>query len=248
MTNDVGAVVASGDDDARGWSARLGWAFGLIADDPAARAAALAHLDTARQNTWDALDRSNELWQLTLPLGTEEQYQESAFKRAREEYDDVRRYCLPDGLWEGASGVGIKSWPGLPYALLFLEWEARYPQEWTEHAKAWGTKQALIRRVAVPDHHEAVREKLTRLVEIVVERAYRCKDREYVRVARAVDSDDLRRRLGKAVHSDNPWARLHAGYLLWLLDRPEVPNTRHVWRAWLASVSGGRSALTTPRR
>ncbi|WP_329124967.1 hypothetical protein [Streptomyces sp. NBC_01353] len=247
MTNDVGAVAGSGDDDARAWSARLGWAFDLIADDPVARAAAVAHLEKARRNTWDALDRSNELWQLTLPLGTEEQYRESAFKRAREHYYDVRRHCLPDGLWEGTGGVGIKSWPGLPYALLFLEWEARYPQEWTEHAKAWGTKQALIRSVAVPDHNETVRAKLTRLVEIVVQRAYRCKDREYVRVARAVDSEDLRRRLGTAVYSDNPWARLHASYLLWLLDRPEVPNTRHAWRTWLASASGEQPAPVAPR-
>ncbi|MFF9908957.1 hypothetical protein [Streptomyces sp. NPDC013457] len=248
MTNDIGAVVGSGDDDAGGWSARLGWAFDLIADDPAARAAALAHLAKSRRNAWDALERSNELWQLTLPMGTEEQYRESAFKRAREEYYDVRRHCLPDALWEGTSGVGITSWPGLPYALLFLEWEALYPQEWTEHAKAWGTKQTLIRRLAVPGHNETVRERLTSLVEVVVRRAYRCKDREYVRVARAVDSEDLRRRLGEAVHSDNPWARLHAGYLLWLLDRPQVPNTRHVWRTWLASASGEQAAPTTPRR
>ncbi|MPY53331.1 hypothetical protein FPZ41_34135 [Streptomyces sp. K1PN6] len=29
-------------DDARAWDERLGWAFGLIADDPAARSAARA--------------------------------------------------------------------------------------------------------------------------------------------------------------------------------------------------------------
>ncbi|MFF0964496.1 hypothetical protein ACWDQO_03110 [Streptomyces sp. NPDC003703] len=45
---------------------------------------------------------------------------------------------FPEGLWSG-SGYGrgeISTWPGLPLSLLFLEWEARYPQEWTEHAKA----------------------------------------------------------------------------------------------------------------
>ncbi|MDX3386091.1 hypothetical protein PV682_32230 [Streptomyces niveiscabiei] len=87
----------------------------------------------------------------------------------------------------------LATWPGLPYVLLFLEWEARYPLEWTQHAKAWGTKQGLIREVARA-RQEAIKAKLADLVEIVVHRAYRCKDREYVRVARAVDSADLRAR------------------------------------------------------
>ncbi|PBC70185.1 hypothetical protein BX265_7581 [Streptomyces sp. TLI_235] len=226
----------------------MGWAFDLIADDPAERTAALAHQSRARQNSWDALDRFNEFWHLTLPLGTEEQYREPAYKRAREEYYDIRRYCLPDGLWGRPHGTSLKEWPGLPYHLLFLEWEARYPREWTEHAKAWGTKAAVIRCVAVPDHDEAVRAKLADLVEIVVQRAYRCKDREYVRVARAIDGEDLRRRLGEAARSGNPWARLHAGYVLWLLDRPEMPNTRHVWRTWLAGAAETQPTPAGPRR
>lgn len=127
---------------------------------------------------------------------------------------------------------------GLPYALLFLEWEARFPQEWTRHAKSWGTKQSLIRDMARTHQDEAVKATLTDLVEIVVRRAYRCKDREYVRVARAVDSADVRGRLDRAVDSDSPWARCQAGYVLWLLDHPELPNTRRVWRAWVA----GRAA------
>lgn len=232
MTNGVAAGAGSGANEADAWRARLGWAFGLIADDPAEREAALAHLDGARKNTWAALDRWNELWHLTRPLGPEEQYQEPAFRRAREVYADMCSHSLPEGLWVGEGAHG----PVLPYALLFLEWEARFPREWTEHAKAWGTKQSLIRRMAVADHDQPTRAKLIDLVEVVVQRAYRCKDREYVRVARAVDGEDLRRRLGTAAASDNPWARLHAGYVLWLLDRPEVPNTHHVWRTWVAEA------------
>ena len=156
---------------------------------------------------------------------------------ASRNYQKVRRYSLPEGLWDRPTGSDIVAWPGLPYALLFLEWEARYPQEWTRHAKAWGTKQSLVRDVAVAHHDETVRTKLADLIEIVVQRPYRCKDREYVRVARAVDSDDLRGRLETAARSDNPWAQRHAGYVLWLLGRPEVPNTRHVRRTWLTAAS-----------
>ncbi|MFM9371434.1 hypothetical protein [Streptomyces sp. Da 82-17] len=242
MTNDARPPAGQADDAARAaWRARLGWSFGLVADDPAVREAALAHLVRAARNTREALARSNELWRLTQPLGTEEQYREPAFRQALEEYYEVRSRSLPDGLWDGEPGRDIRAWPGLPYALLFLEWEARHPQEWTAHAKAWGTKQALIRSVAVPGHDGAVRAQLVRLVDVVVRRAHRCKDREYVRVARAVDGDELRRRLHEAADSDNPWARLHAGYVLRLLDRPELPNSRRVWRTWLASQPYDRS-------
>ncbi|WP_018568753.1 hypothetical protein [Streptomyces sp. PsTaAH-124] len=71
---------------------------------------------------------------------------------------------------------------------------------------------------------------------LAVQRTYRCKDREYVRVARAVDGDELRDRLREAQRSESPAARRHASYVLWLLDRPGAPNTRHVWRTWLADT------------
>ncbi|MGV9558838.1 hypothetical protein [Streptomyces sp. NPDC003522] len=221
-------------DDAGAWAERLGWAFGLIAQDPAVRGAALGHLAQAQRKVTDALARSEEMWLLTRSLGAEEQYREPAFAQARHRHQQAQRCLLPDGLWGGPVGGDLASWPGLPYVLLFLEWEARYPREWTQHAKAWGTKQSLIRRVARAGQEEAVKAKLTELVEIVVRRAYRCKDREYVRVARAVDSADLRGRLDRAAGSDRAWARCHAGYVLWLLDRPDLPNTRRVWQTWLA--------------
>ncbi|MFI6037776.1 hypothetical protein ACIBBD_27070 [Streptomyces sp. NPDC051315] len=76
--------------------------------------------------------------------------------------------------------------------------------------------------------------RLVDLVDLAVQRTYRCKDREYVRVARAVDGAQLRDRLHNARRSRNPAAQLHAGYVLWLLDHPETPNTRHVWRSRLS--------------
>lgn len=215
-------------DGADVWHKRLGWAFGLIASDPAERTAALVHLADAERNTLDALDRYNRALRRRYSLGRQV---------ARRNYQEALRYSLPSGLWDRPAAADIGTWPGLPYALLFLEWEARYPQEWTRHAKAWGTKESLIRDVAVPHHDETVRTKLVELIETVVQRPHRCKDRQYVRVARAVDSADLRSRLETAARSDNPWAVRHAGYVLWLLDRPEVPNTRHVWRTWSAAAS-----------
>ncbi|NSL43612.1 hypothetical protein [Streptomyces sp. 8P21H-1] len=228
-------------DDARTWDERLAWAYGLISKDPAERAVALDRLVSARKATEEALDEFNRVLVAVQEQGAERPYEVPALRAAQEEYLRVRGRSLPDGVWGDYDYEDLLSWPGLPYSLLFLEWEARYPEEWTRHAKAWGTKEGLIRELAVDaaGRDPVVRGKLIDLVELVVRRAYRCKDREYVRVARVVDGVDgqsLRVRLEAARRSENPWARLHAGYVLWMLDRPEVPNSRLVWRTWLADT------------
>ena len=223
-------------DDARTWDERLGWAYGLIADEPAVRAAALDQLASSRKDVLDAQSRFNEAWRTVGRLEVKDQWEEPVLREAHQAYRRVQGRSLPDAFWNGsADRENLVAWPGLPYALLFLEWEARYPEEWTRHAKAWGTKEALVRDMAkgAVGQDSGVRAKLIDLVELVVRRAYRCKDREYVRVARVVDGDPLRVRLEAARRSENPWARLHAGYVLWMLDRPEVPNTRRVWLTWL---------------
>ncbi|CAM5369083.1 hypothetical protein [Streptomyces coeruleorubidus] len=211
------------------WIEGLAWAYGLVAPDPVERAAALDRQARARMEVEAALDRLNEG---RFPIHW------LRFRARDRAYRRACGRCLPGALWsESRYGHGrISTWPGLSLALLFLEWEARYPQEWTEHAKDWGTKQALIRDLAATDHDRLLRAKLVDLVDLAVQRTYRCKDREYVRVARAVDGDELRHRLHRAQRSENPVAQLHARYVLWLLDRPEIPNTRHVWRTWLAGA------------
>ncbi|MGG2460633.1 hypothetical protein ACO0M4_12580 [Streptomyces sp. RGM 3693] len=224
---DAGARPAGPDE----WHKCLGWAYGLVASDPAARAAALSHLAEAQRNTQTAIDLLNESWQRMWPS--------RAWTKAAWKYCVVRQHSLPDALWDRPTDADITKWPGLPFALLFLEWEAKCPQEWTRHAKAWGTKQSLLRDLAVDNHSEPVKAKLSELLDLVVQRPYRCKDREYVRICRVMDGNDLRARLTSAAESDNPWPQRHAGYILWLLDRPEVPNTRHVWRTWLAEHHDG---------
>ncbi|THV29060.1 hypothetical protein [Glycomyces paridis] len=221
-------------EGAEDWEARLGWAFGLIDEDPGVRAAAIEHLERTQETTHRALERGNEALRASYDL-TEPQWEEArpAYLAVWRAYRDTQRYTLPGAMWNRPRReAAIKDWAGLPYALLFLEWELAYPAEWTRHAKAWGTKERLLRDLAVPGHAEPVRAKLVEFTDAAVRRAYRCKDREYVRVARAVDGPDLRKRLADAADSDSPWARLHAGYVLHLLDHPALPNSRKVWLAW----------------
>ncbi|MGW4271869.1 hypothetical protein ACWEGQ_05780 [Streptomyces seoulensis] len=233
------AETGVGVDGAELWHERLGWAFGLLASDPAERAAALIRLADAERNAQGALDRYHRTWRRRFRPGR---------RAALRTYQEAAMRSLPGGVRDRPAGADVGTWPGLPYALLYLEWEARYPQEWTRHAKEWGTKESLIRDVAVAHHDETVRTKLVELVETVVQRPYRCKDRAYVRVARAVDGDDLRGRLEAASRSDTPWACRHAGYVLHLLDHPELPNTRHVWRSWLAAASSDRVPTDADRK
>lgn len=222
----VTEAAGPGDADHE-WAEGLAWAYGLISPDPAERAAALDRHAGACTEAAAAFARLHEgpfprLW----------------FTARMRAYRGAFARCLPGALYSGRSYAHgqISTWPRLPLALLFLEWEARHPQEWTEHAKAWGTKQGLIRDLAATDHDQELRARLVDLVDLVVRRTYRCKDREYVRVARAVDGDELRDRLHRAKCSDIPAAQLHASYVLWLLDRPETPNTGHVWRTWLSGT------------
>lgn len=62
---DTGVNVVGGDV----WHERLGWAYGLIASDPAERAAALVRLTDAERTTQDAWDRLNRAWRPRYSLG-----------------------------------------------------------------------------------------------------------------------------------------------------------------------------------
>jgi hypothetical protein len=230
-------------EEARAWDSRLGWAHGLIADDPLDRAVAHVRHAQARERVGAAIKHYNEAFDLHRPVGHIETWP-PALLQAYEAYHDAMRHVLPDALWNRPRGA-LDDWPGLPYALLFLEWEARHPQEWTDHAKKWGTKEFLIRDLAAAELPAAAQAKLGELVDLAVRRAYRCKDRQYVRVARAIDGPELRTRLEAAADAENPWARLHAGYVLWLLDRPDLANSRRTWEIWCAG--NGRDSVEPAR-
>ncbi|MET7309821.1 hypothetical protein ABZS68_22745, partial [Streptomyces sp. NPDC005571] len=144
-----------------------------VAPDDVVRGAALDRLDAARAEAQEALARYNQAWVQASRTGAEPLFCEPEIVAARELYDDAGSRCLPEAMWFAPYADDIRMSPQLPFALLFLEWEARYPQERQVHAKAWGTKQALIRRVAVGGRSDVITEKLIDLVELVVQRAYR---------------------------------------------------------------------------
>lgn len=207
------------------WDRRLGWTRGLVSADPAERESALRrHLAADAALVRTARRLNSPSWRF----------------RDSVTWHWKRRYVLPGGLWYGLRQPDeLVRRPRLPYALNFLEWEARHPEVWTAHAKSWGLKEQLLRGLATVGHDETTRARLTALVLLVVARPYRCKDRHYVGVARAVDGPALRAGLAAAAVSSEPWARLHATYVLKLLADPGIPNTRATWTRHLAA---GRAA------
>ncbi|WP_202511963.1 hypothetical protein [Streptomyces sp. SID3343] len=210
----------------------------LVSDDEIAHRRAL---DRYLRSVRDAREARRAYDTLLMRVPRSVSAEDAAWERYRAAWLRTPAVAL---LAERIAPEDVPTWDRLPYALAYLEWEARFPGEWTRHAKVWSTKQHLIRRLAVPGHEPATRARLVDLVERVVNRRHRCKDREYSRVARMVDGPDLRERLEIARCSGEPWARDQAGHVLWLLRNPDVAINRANWFRWLAvhGTTGGRAA------
>ena len=212
-----------------GWAERLGWAFDLISESLSDRRRAHARLLETQRRRSEALRHHNEIWG---------QYENPEWHVRANLYHEARAHTLPDALWEGITWDELAGWGGLPYALLYLKWESRYPDEWFTYGKSWGTKHWLLNDFAKAAHllPAEVTRLLTDLILHAVHREHRCEDVGYARLARTLDGPELRERLaGPAADPDDTYRR-RAQYLLWLLDHPEAPRPRkRQWLIWLAS-------------
>lgn len=125
-----------------------------------------------------------------------------------------------------------------PFAVLFLQWERRHPQEWSEAGtwtwSHWGTKELLLRQLAQVGVPGSVRDSMIGLVGAAVAGPYRCKDWLYAPLARSVDGDVLRERVERLLDDANPLPRLRARFLLHLLDQPTMAIRRYTWHRWIA--------------
>ena len=120
----------------------------------------------------------------------------------------------------------------MPYALLLLEWEARFPDEWP---RWWGTKKKVIRAFCqLPDEYpREVRARLMALVVQAVCRDHRCEDAGYARLGRYVADDDLVGYLWAISETASRESIRHrAAFVLHLIRQPQLPVTRATWTAW----------------
>lgn len=132
-----------------------------------------------------------------------------------------------------------------PYAVLFLQWEADFPQQWRVAGpwSPWGVKKCVLRQFADMGVPEREIGGVTQLVVRAINRDQRCEDLGYVLVARSIGGPVLRAAVDSAVRSPMPSVRRRAGYVRWAVDNAQAPVSLASWRAWCAAqallVAGG---------
>jgi hypothetical protein len=210
------------------WDDRLGWAHDLVADDSTTRQRAHARLTETQRHRAEALHRYNEVWSNT---------EHPEYRVRLDEWANAQSRTLPDALWHIGPGAAAE-WHGLPYALLYLQWECRFPEEWQAHAKHWGTKKVLLN--VLTRHGDGLPAETTGpLVDLIIEavsRPYRCEDVGYARLARTLDGAALRGRLEMEAGKRPEIDRRRVRYLLWLLEHPGAPRPKRTqWLLWLST-------------
>lgn len=125
-----------------------------------------------------------------------------------------------------------------PYAVLYLAWEAAYPQEWRAAGlhSPWHIKAKSLRQFAHLGVPPECAKPLSDLVIDAIRREHRCEDRWYAGVARRVAGPDLDQALTETLEAPDPVARMRAGYVRWIINSPAEPVTEVSWRRWLSCI------------
>jgi len=225
------------------------WVFDLIAEDDASRKAALGRHRALLEEFSAAQQRTNRfLTEAAMPVPGR-LHVATEFDRAFAAQQAVKIKTLfgPLAAFFEAESAPVRA-VYAPYALLFLQWERRYPDEWREAgtwtSSPWTPKELSLARLARDGVPAAHSDEVARLVIAAVEGPYRCKDWRYAPLARRVDGQDLRGRLGALAEHTNPLTRLRVQFLVHLLDNPSQRITRKTWRRWLQRVKGRESAAS----
>jgi hypothetical protein len=224
----------------------------FIDPDPTRRRAARMRHDRYLAQERQAIERQNALW-----WANGKSYDFLSVPALRAEFDRhlaAQQSAADHTIYAALQSFVDASWHLdrratfellAPYAVLFLRWEAAYPDEW-RLSSGWGTKQRVLRsfiRVGAP---ESTRADLVELVIQAVSRQHRCEDRWYAAVARRVDGPELRAALGECRESADEMVCLRAEYVLLVLDDAELPVTLASWRSWLARSGSNVTAGPWP--
>jgi hypothetical protein len=204
----------------------------LLSADPARRREALAYHRQAEQRVADAVGRYNSVWARARTLRPRDGSLRAELDEAQAEYLRAQRQALVPCVARWRPSEQPETAALLPYVFVFLEWEARFPQDWPAH---WGTKNHVLTEMSRQQLPPAERARLVDLVDAAVRRPHRCEDQQYALAARAADGPELRARLDAAAREPDPVVRLRAQFTRYLLDNPPAAGQlrRRHWVRWL---------------
>jgi hypothetical protein len=217
------------------------WVFDLLSPVPDRRRVAMSRHRGLLQEASTALARMNDIWAQAGTPAPREPHLAAASDQAQAAFDAARNGTIfgPIDRFLATRPAGRQP-PDryAPFAVLFLRWERQYPHEWAEASSwtwsHWGTKELVLRRFAGAGVPGAVGDDVIALIEAAVRGPYRCKDWRYPPLARLLDCSALREKIRPVLDNTDPLSRLRAGFLLHVLDHPELPIRRHTWHRWVA--------------
>jgi hypothetical protein len=137
-----------------------------------------------------------------------------------------------------------------PYGVLFLQWELRFPVEWRDGwpYSPWSAKEAVLNTFCVRGPTPQTGPALADLLIAAVGRTQRCQDRWYCRLARRIETPQLRTRLAAAAAGASEQTQLRARFVLWVLDHPDEGTGSAAWRRWLRSEGHPVTPASVPGR
>ena len=217
----------------------LSWVYDLVAPDDAVRGRALARHQALVAEMVRAQQQVNAVWARAGTIEPREPHLSAEMDQARADLSWHTRRSLPGLLGEFWSADALVRELHAPFAVLFLQWEANYPDEWRQPAShrwsPWGTKESVLRAFARREVPDSVLPQVRDLVVEALLRPYRCKDWMYARLIQHVADEDFLGRLGGLLDAEDPLIRLRAQFALHLAEHPGQGINRTTWRRWLAA-------------
>ncbi|MFC0543254.1 hypothetical protein [Kutzneria chonburiensis] len=209
------------------------WLYDLIDPDDEVRGRALERQQSFVAEAWRAQAWANDVWARAgwrAPILFPELAPEWNQAVAQVRWNRERSL---GGAMSGWLNAGTPDVDRASYALLFLRWEARYPQAWRARESTmfspWSLKETVLRRFGRAGVPATLRDDAVDLLLAAILRPYRCKDWLYARLIHHVPTDVFRDR----VDDPEPLVSARARFLLHVADHPERPVKRASWQRWL---------------
>ena len=221
---------------------RHGWVFDLVSDDELRRRRARIRA-RERDNALLAANRTrNEVWWRAGQTWAPDDPAMAA-EMARAEADHAAALAetffapIAPYLSPGWSRQSEEKPSSEQFAILYLEWEMAYPDEWYQDAGTYlspcGLKGSILRAMDWHGVSEPGRAAVEKLLLAAVRGRYRAKDWRSTRVARHLDSRPLREALGTIADGGDDAAALRAAFVLSRLDNPDLSANRRSYGNWL---------------